>query len=761
VTVKYDSWGRVAQTNSGSSGDAGPNGAAWYTDYSYALGRQIGTTVCGILSRSIRRSAARSTPSFRPTRPPSSTNTTEYEGQGNYSRLTGITYPGGTQVNYAYAGLNDLDDAISRMTSVADTGVTVETYRYLGLSTLVGATLPEPSVYETETLDNFGNVADIAWTQGGTLSGNTVSGGSGLVNVAYGYNTAGNIAWRDDVQAEKFGVANQEQTYSYDSMERATGYLQGTFTANTHTITAANATASNSWSLDSQGNRYNKSRTASGINYGTSYNAANQSQSSGSSYSKAGNTTTVTFDSSQLLVAIYDSWGRVVRTQSVPAGSAGPNGAASYTTYSYDALGRQIATNNFSTSNVVISGTQTYYDGTNPIEVRLTNNSLLATYVWSPADGRMILRDAVAALFGPYTGLSISANTTGGVIQRLYPLTDGLGSIVALADPAGVVQERVIYTVDGLPQCVNADWSPRTALLGMATVYASTLGWNWFYRGQQWVQTQPDSPALYNSLHWCGLYVSASGQWYDPVHGTTLQPNLASYGVPQVNPYQIRRSLRFHIGRSLMQRRVGSLKLDAARLVRQSLPLMPVKFANAPKPGQGPGLQFTPTFTDFDEIASYMRPTKNQDHVAQLHLGHRLVSRVAIDHQDHAGVGGEMTLGNVVAARRIESKYHGVLGKEDPQPPAMANFPFLFDENQPARLVGLCKAGLGAMRQQRLVQGLEERFKVLQAAVDRARCQVQSTQPPRGELSFDRLMTEVFAQQDLDPDRRAESSFGN
>ena len=91
----------------------------------------------------------------------------------------------------------------------------------------------------------------------------------------------------------------------------------------------------------------------------------------------------------------------------------------------------------------------------------------------------------------------------------------------------------------------------------------------------------------------------------------------------------------------------------------------------------------------------------------------------------------------------------------------MANFPFLFDENQPARLVGLCKAGLGAMRQQRLVQGLEERFKVLQAAVDRARCQVQSTQPPRGELSFDRLMTEVFAQQDLDPDRRAESSFGN
>ena len=180
---------------------------------------------------------------------------------------------------------------------------------------------------------------DIAWTRGGTLSINTVTGGTGLVNVSYGYNTANNIAWRDDVQADDSAVTNQEQTYSYDTIERLTGYVQGTFTANTHSISTANTAASNSWSLDSEGNRYNNSGTASGIDYGTTYNAANQSQSSGTVFSPAGNTTTVTFDSSQLLTVEYDSWGRVVETTPVPSGSGGPNGSASYTTYTYERAG--------------------------------------------------------------------------------------------------------------------------------------------------------------------------------------------------------------------------------------------------------------------------------------------------------------------------------------------------------------------------------------------------------------------------------------
>ncbi len=103
---------------------------------------------------------------------------TLYEGAGNYSRLTGVTYPGGTQVSYAYAGL---DNSISRITSVADAGTTVETSQYLGLSTVVGVT--EPNLMETTTLDTFGDTSDIAWSKGG----------SGLVNVAYGFDAVGDV----------------------------------------------------------------------------------------------------------------------------------------------------------------------------------------------------------------------------------------------------------------------------------------------------------------------------------------------------------------------------------------------------------------------------------------------------------------------------------------------------------------------------------------------------------------------------------------
>jgi hypothetical protein len=63
--------------------------------------------------------------------------------QFNYSRLIGVTYPGGTQVSYVYSsGLypssSGVDNAISRITSVDVGGTAVETYEYLGLSMITG-----------------------------------------------------------------------------------------------------------------------------------------------------------------------------------------------------------------------------------------------------------------------------------------------------------------------------------------------------------------------------------------------------------------------------------------------------------------------------------------------------------------------------------------------------------------------------------------------------------------------------------------------
>ena len=50
--------------------------------------------------------------------------------------------------------------------------------------------------------------------------------------------------------------------------------------------------------------------------------------------------------------------------------------------------------------------------------------------------------------------------------------------------------------------------------------------------------------------------------------------------------------------------------------------------------------------------------------------------------------------GNVVAAGRVEPKDAGILADEQPQPPAMAALALLFDENQPASLVGLVVVGI-------------------------------------------------------------------
>ena len=138
--------------------------------------------------------------------------------------------------------------------------------------------------------------------------------------------------------------------------------------------------------------------------------------------------------------------------------------------------------------------------------------------------------------------------------------------------------------------------------------------------------------------------------------------------------------------------------------------------------------------------------------MTEFHLRHGLIGRVSIDHEHDAGVGGEVAFGDVVAARRVEAEYHRVLGEEDPQPPAMADLPFLFNEDQPTSFVGLRETGLRTVCQQGVVDRLEERLEPLHSAVHRARREVQPEKPPVSQLPFDRLMAKEFAEQNLDPD---------
>ena len=450
------------------------------------------------------------------------------------NRLTGVTYPpdvGTTteyQVTYGYGASGGLDDKISRIETVSEPSRTLATYQYLGLAAVAGETLPQPNIEYSDTLDNFGNVNGVWWTQVGVQN---------LVQFKYGYDAVGDMLYRQDALADPSGQVghNLDQLYTYDSLHRLTGYYEGTLSLTNPAQPTISGMLVNGWNLDSEGNRYDTQNTMTGVTYGTNYSAAGQSTNSGTGYA-GGDTTTVAFEPNRTVAVSYDAWGRVASTVSTPTGSGGPNAAATKSSYSYDALGRQISVINTQPSGTS-TGTQSYYDGSNPVEVHtLTTGETMIRYVWSPADGRMILRDAVVAAFNTYTGLTVTGNWNSNTIQRLYPLTDALGSIVAVASPSGAVQERYTYTVDGLPQSLDNNWAPYP--VSGVVHHASQLGWNWFYQGQQWVQTQPDSGVV---TQWRGFYVvAASVLWYDPVHARTLQPNLSAYGDPQrPNPYEL------------------------------------------------------------------------------------------------------------------------------------------------------------------------------------------------------------------------------
>ena len=105
---------------------------------------------------------------------------------------------------------------------------------------------------------------------------------------------------------------------------------------------------------------------------------------------------------------------------------------------------------------------------------------------------------------------------------------------MAVADPSGTVQERYVYTVDGLPQAVSVNWTARTVgtVLHTRALWAGT-GFIGASNG-----SRPSRTLLFNR-NGAGSTCSAAGAWYDPVHARRLQPNLSGYGDPQTNPYQM------------------------------------------------------------------------------------------------------------------------------------------------------------------------------------------------------------------------------
>ena len=152
---------------------------------------------------------------------------------------------------------------------------------------------------------------------------------------------------------------------------------------------------------------------------------------------------------------------------------------------------------------------------------------------------------------------------------------------------------------------------------------------------------------------------------------------------------------------------------------------------------------------------------EDQDHVPQSHLGHRLVRRVAVDHQHHAGVGREVALGHFVAPGRIQAKDHRVRAQENPQPPAMPRLAFEVDEDHPAGLVRLGERRLSVACQQGVVSGLKQRFEAFQSAGHGPRRHVQTEQPPLGKQPLRGPVAGELVEQDLHPHGDAQQSLGD
>ena len=168
-----------------------------------------------------------------------------YAGAANGYRLASIQYPesasqsGSRQVNFSYGATGSTDAAINRLSAITDSSGTLASYQYLGLDTMVsenyqaagvqldyfGAGDPTGASHQYSGLDRFNRVIDQVWQQYGSGG---VTDVTGLADeFKYGYTSAGDVAWKDNVTADMAGQAFDE-VYAYDGLDRLKDYLRGT-----------------------------------------------------------------------------------------------------------------------------------------------------------------------------------------------------------------------------------------------------------------------------------------------------------------------------------------------------------------------------------------------------------------------------------------------------------------------------------------------------------------------------------------------------
>ncbi len=337
-----------------------------------------------------------------------------------------------------------MTDALGLVTSIADTnfagGVVVTSggsqtlaqYTYMGDGTMVSQYRPQTGANEAITLDNFGNVADLNWTNSSSASTD---------HFGFGYDADGNVLYK-----QNYVLASDSELYhangvtpGYDGLNRLTTFARGTLSASVSggTLdTISSPSTTQSWALDALGNQTGV--TTNGTTQSKTQNAQNQT----TGVTTGGTTNNLTYDPNGATTTdeqgrqwTYDAWGDPVSVRN----AAG----ALIETDRFDALGRRITVTTYSGGSPTT--TDLYYSTAGQVLEEDKSGSVVGQTVYSAGYVNSIIE------------VDQATGSPGTLNQRVYLQQDANYNVTSVTDTSGAVLERYLYSPYGTQTVLNPD----------------------------------------------------------------------------------------------------------------------------------------------------------------------------------------------------------------------------------------------------------------------------------------------------------------
>ncbi|MCK4659888.1 MAG: hypothetical protein KAV82_10245, partial [Phycisphaerae bacterium] len=344
-------------------------------------------------------------------------------------------------------------------------------------------------------LDQFGRILDL------TYAG---SRPEPLVQVGYGYDSRGNRTFARITG----GAEGQSWRYWYDSLNRLIGAARGTLNAAGDSFIGDTDPETIGWSLDDLGNWSSDGVGKAGLQRFTDVggdgifddatdtlhswqrhntNEVNEIESvtAGDAAGTNGVEPFAYDDAGNLILDhehyyVYDAWNRLVKIHEPGTLAVGTNGVlcgmpgAVVADYEYDALGRRVRTLDCGAGILL-----THPEGKSTSHVYGGGPEVLAEYDATTSGVETLERWFVHGQSFPnpiaMVDLTDAGDVEAGQEERLYYLKDALGSVMALADDAGQVVERYVYTPYGRTTVLSSDGAEALPPLGTSYYYDADL----------------------------------------------------------------------------------------------------------------------------------------------------------------------------------------------------------------------------------------------------------------------------------------------